>query len=64
MPHAPVDAPAVIPGRAPDWWTSLNDEQLLDVRMCDLHVTIEGSKLVASIAQLHAELENRSPSQR
>ena len=27
--------------------------------MCDLGLTIEGSKLVASIAQLHAELENR-----
>ena len=59
LPHAPADAPAVVPGRAPDWWASLNDEQLLDVRMCDLGLTIEGSKLVASIAQLHAELENR-----
>ncbi len=54
-----AEAPAVVTGRASDWWASLNDEQLLDVRMCDLHVTIEGSKLVARIAQLHAELENR-----
>ena len=51
-PDPPVpllaEAPAVITGRAPDWWASLNDEQLLDVRMCDLRVTIEGSKLEAA----------------
>ena len=62
-PDPPVpllaEAPAVVTGRPHDWWASLNDEQLLDVRMCDLGLTIEGSKLVASIAQLHGELENR-----
>ena len=59
-PTPPPTRRRVVTGRAPDWWASLNDEQLLDVRMCDLGVTIEGSKLVASIAQLHAELENRN----
>ena len=60
MPHAPVDAPAPVIGRPPDWWVSLNDEQLLDVRMCDLGVTIEGSKLEAAIAELHAEADARN----
>jgi hypothetical protein len=55
-PSADPPAPA---GRAPDWWVALSDEELLDVRLCDLNVTIQGSKLVQSIAQLHAELENR-----
>ena len=63
-PDPPVpllaDAPAVVTGRAPDWWASLNDEQLLDVRMCDLKVTIEGSKLEAAIAELHAEADARN----
>jgi hypothetical protein len=45
------------PDRPPDWWANLSDEELLDVRMCDLGVTIEGSRLlVASIAELHDEL--------
>jgi hypothetical protein len=55
----PVETIAPPPGRPPDWWAGLSDEELLDVRLCDLNVTIEGSKLVLSIAQLHAELENR-----
>ncbi len=43
---------------APDW-TSLADEQLLDVRMCDLNLTIEGTDLEARIAQVNAELDAR-----
>jgi hypothetical protein len=40
-------------------WTTLSDEKLLEVRMCDLGVTIAGTELEARIAQLDAELEAR-----
>jgi putative zinc-binding metallo-peptidase len=40
-------------------WTSLPDEQLLDVRMCDLGLTIEGTDLEQRIAQINAELDAR-----
>ena len=43
---------------APDW-TSLADEQLLDVRMCDLGLTIEGTDLEHRIAQIASELDAR-----
>jgi hypothetical protein len=39
-------------------WPELGDEQLLDVRMADLPLTIEG-ELAGRIAQLRAELEDR-----
>jgi hypothetical protein len=56
---APAEMPAP-PGRPRDWWVTLNDEDLLGVRMCDLGVTIEGSKLEAAIAELHAEADARN----
>jgi hypothetical protein len=37
-------------------WTKFTDEQLLDLRMCDLGVAIEGSVLQKRIAQLYDEL--------
>ena len=40
-------------------WADYADEQLLDVRMCDLGVTIEGTQLEPRIAQLNAELQAR-----
>ena len=40
-------------------WTALSDEKLLEVRMCDLGLTIAGTELEARIAQLDAELEAR-----
>jgi putative zinc-binding metallo-peptidase len=40
-------------------WTTLSDEKLLEVRMCDLHLTIEGTDLEARIARLNGELEAR-----
>ena len=40
-------------------WTSLGDEQLLDVRMCDLGVAIEGTDLESRIATVSSELERR-----
>src|ERR671937_236567 len=44
---------------APADWTALSDEQLLDVRMCDLAVKIEGTDLEQRIAQINAELRAR-----
>jgi len=40
-------------------WATLSDEKLLEVRMCDLALTIEGTELEPRIAQLNAELESR-----
>ena len=40
-------------------WTTLGDEKLLEVRMCDLGLAINGTELEARIAQLNAELEAR-----
>jgi len=37
-------------------WERLNDEQLLDVRMCDLGLRIEGTELESRIEQLYDEL--------
>jgi hypothetical protein len=45
------------PGR-PDalFWTDYDDERLLDVRMCDLGVTLEGSGLEARLEEVYGEL--------
>ena len=40
-------------------WASWPDEKLLDLRICDLGVTIEGSALESRIAELQSELANR-----
>ncbi|HZS11043.1 MAG TPA: putative zinc-binding metallopeptidase [Nitrospirales bacterium] len=40
-------------------WVALPDEQLLDLRLCDLHVQIAGSVLEDRIAQLYKELDER-----
>jgi len=42
----------------PSDWPSLPDDQLLDVKLCDLPVTIEGT-LAERLAQLRQELEDR-----
>jgi hypothetical protein len=41
-------------------WTTLPDEQLLDLRFCDLDLKIAGSNLEDRIAQLYKELDERS----
>src|SRR6195256_2117425 len=46
------------PLKAEDW-TALSDEKLLEVRMCDLGLTIAGTELEPRIAQLDAELAAR-----
>jgi hypothetical protein len=40
-------------------WPDLPDEQLLDVRLCELGVTIEGSWLEPRVAELYEELAAR-----
>jgi hypothetical protein len=42
----------------PDW-ASWPDEKLLEIRLCDLGVTIEGTELEHRIAEIGAELEAR-----
>ena len=41
----------------PDW-TSWPDEKLLDVRVCDLPIQLEGSQVAAQIDELYRELES------
>lgn len=38
------------------WWVRLPEEELLDVRLCDLELRIEGTPLAARLERLHAEL--------
>ena len=40
-------------------WTTFSDERLLEVRMCDLKLTIEGTDLEPRIAEINAELDAR-----
>jgi len=40
-------------------WESLGDEELLDLRFCELGLQIEGSSLEPRIAELNAELTSR-----
>jgi putative zinc-binding metallo-peptidase len=46
-------------GLKPTDWTALPDEQLLAVRMCDLHLTIEATEVQQRIARVNQELEAR-----
>jgi hypothetical protein len=40
-------------------WATLTDDKLLEVRMCDLGLTIAGTEIEPRLAQLDAELEAR-----
>ena len=40
-------------------WTTLSDDKLLEVRMCDLGLTIAGTEIEPRLAQLDAELAAR-----
>ena len=40
-------------------WADLPDNELLKIRICDLHVRIEGSELEERVQQLYNELEAR-----
>lgn len=52
MVDAPTDSVAA-------HWASLPDEQLLDVRMCDLDLRIEGTDLQQRISTVDAQLKER-----
>src|SRR6266853_199123 len=52
---SPSDRDALNPGD----WTVLGDEKLLDVRMCDLGLAIEGTELESRIAVIAGELAAR-----
>ena len=54
-----VDSPAADDRVAPPEWASYSDDQLLQVRMCDLGVTLSGTDLEVRIAQIGAELDAR-----
>lgn len=58
MAHDAATAPIEVSGEQPPW-ADWPDEQLLDLRLCDLRVQIEGSWLEERIARLHAELESK-----
>ena len=45
------------PSMSDPQWASLPDERLLDMRLCDLGVTIEGTEIAARVAQLNSELD-------
>jgi hypothetical protein len=38
------------------WWASLPDEELLDVRLCDLGLRVAGSRVAPLVARLEREL--------
>jgi hypothetical protein len=40
-------------------WVNLSDEELLNLRLCDLHLAIQGSWLEERVRDLYAELEAR-----
>lgn len=46
------------------FWETWTDRQLLDMRICDLGVTFEGSWIESCVEQLYAELEQRELSLR
>lgn len=41
---------------ATPWWTKLPHQELLDVRLCDLGLRIEGTALESRVGRLHEEL--------
>jgi len=55
-PATPRPAPVAEPAPA---WAAWDDEKLLDLRLCDLGVSIEGTGLEDRIADLGRELEER-----
>jgi hypothetical protein len=51
----PSDRDSLIPGD----WTTFSDEKLLELRMCDLSLAIEGTEIEARIAIINEELQAR-----
>jgi hypothetical protein len=60
MAHEGSDAwPADAPARPDAAWAEWTDDRILDLRFCDLGLSIAGSWLEERIAQLHDELDAR-----
>ena len=60
MPHSRNAATRWRRGRKPKFgWETLSDDQLLSLRFCDLHLTIEGTELEQPIERLYHELAAR-----
>src|SRR3954462_7420664 len=59
MVDTTATTPDVEPPKGAADWTTFGDEKLLEVRMCDLGLTIAGTELEGRIAQLDAELDAR-----
>jgi hypothetical protein len=60
QPPAPLRSDAVpISPRVPDDWATWPDDRLLDLRIADLPIAIEGSVLEARIARLQGEIDAR-----
>ena len=59
MTSPPPPAPDRPPPAAPADWADLPDEALLDLRLCDLDLRIEGSWLEDRVARLYQDLEAR-----
>ncbi len=53
----PRDAPAPRPRLPASEWEHWDDERLLDLRLCDLDLSLSGGPIAERIAQLQAELE-------
>ncbi len=53
------EATAARPTLTPAEWAGWSDEKLLELRMCDLGLAIEGTEIEPRIAALTAELEGR-----
>ena len=47
------------PARRAPAWTRLTDEQLLDLRFCDLRLSLRGSPIERGLKKLYAELQAR-----
>jgi hypothetical protein len=52
-------APDREPLKPPDWWASLSDDKLLEVRMCDLSLSLVGTDVERHIAEVNSELDGR-----
>jgi hypothetical protein len=59
MVDTTTTTPDLEPPKVTADWTTFGDEKLLEVRMCDLGLSIAGTELEGRIAQLDAELEAR-----
>jgi hypothetical protein len=61
MPRATATRDAMIlrkpRARVRPWWARLSDEELLDLRFCDLGLTIAGSRLERHVDRLYQELD-------